>query len=216
MGRPVIDLTGQKFGQLVVISRTANRGSRPHWNCRCDCGKACVVRGSHLKGKGKTTQSCGCLIIERNSTHGGSGTAFYKSYTNMLHRCLNEENAHFHNYGGRGIKVCDRWLDFRNFRDDMLPTWMPGLTIDRIDVNMDYCPENCRWLERRLQNRNKRTNRIIEYRGESMCVSEWVERTGTIEQVIASRLKRGWVVGQALGIEPRVRTTDSGVRQTRK
>lgn len=214
MGRPVIDLTGQRFGQLIVISRAENRGSRPHWNCNCDCGRTCVVRGSHLKGK--ETESCGCLIIETNSTHRGSGTPFYKSYTNMLHRCLNEENSHFHNYGGRGIKVCDRWLDFRNFRDDMLSTWMPGMTIDRVDVNMGYCRENCRWLERRLQNRNKRTNRIIEYLGESMCVAEWVERTGIIEQVITGRLKRGWSVGQALGIEPRVRTTNTCVGKTRK
>lgn len=136
-------LTGLKFGRLLV---TAEKGK--HTFCECDCGdEVTVLRSNIMAGY---TQSCGCLRNERisaaNSTHGMSRTQMYNIWRAMKGRCYNPQKASYRWYGAKGIKVCDRWHDYENFFADMIHTYRPGLSIDRIDSSKDYEPSNCQWL----------------------------------------------------------------------
>ncbi|MEV5950427.1 hypothetical protein [Streptomyces sp. NPDC051993] len=153
-----------------------------------------------------TTVSCGCFSAQATSERSkklGTGTRVHFTWMSMISRTTNPNNHAYHRYGGRGIRVCDRWLAFPNFYADMSPTYQEDLSIDRIDNNGDYEPSNCRWATPKEQQRNKSSNRFIEWRGESRVLADWVDRTGISESTIRRRLERGWSVERALTATPR-------------
>jgi hypothetical protein len=187
-----IDRTGHVFGRWTALSRIS--GQRK-WLCKCECGTVRAVSTSHLR-RGKS-RSCGCLEREltsaRAATHGMTGSPEHRTWMSMRDRCRNPNAAHFECYGGRGITVCDRWANsFKNFFEDMGPKPSPAHSIDRIDVNGNYAPENCRWATVKQQRRNTRANTIVSYLGRNVCIAEAAELSGISKHVLSMRIRRGW------------------------
>ena len=198
------DLIGQRFGRLVVIEKLPSKNKRCWWKCKCDCGNFKDVPTKYLTSG--TTQSCGCLnkIKSENAkkaakksaevctTHGLSNTRIYSIWKNMIYRCENSKAAEFKLYGGRGIKVCEEWHDIRKFQEwAMINGYKEGLEIDRVDVDGNYEPLNCRWATRKQQNNNKRNNVKAEINGEIHTLAEWSEITGITINTLQYRYYRG-------------------------
>lgn len=206
-------LVGQKFGKLTVIKfdhvRAYPGGSRvAMWECQCDCPQANIriVDGCLLRNG--MTDCCGCInkYLGRinHFVHGMAGHPFYDTWLHIRDRCGNPKNKSYHNYGGRGIRVCERWLEFDNFYADMFPTWESGLSLDRFpNNNGNYEPGNTRWATPSQQMRNTRINFKISAFGEEHCLIEWAEKTGIEAGTIKYRIKSGWTAEDAL-------TTPSG------
>lgn len=203
----------ERFGRLLVTERAPNRGTASRWVCKCDCGNTVEVFGSSLR-QGKT-KSCGCLRTEavkkRHTKHGMYNTKVYKRWGSMLDRCYNENKKWYHLYGGKGITVCDRWHSFENFYADMGDP-PSGCTIERIDSNKNYEPENCYWATPKQQSRNTSRNRLVSYNGETKCVAEWAEEFGIPRKTLMARLNYGWTPAEALEETPRV-GAKKGVRK---
>lgn len=216
-------LIGQRFGRLIVIERgkKPEDAARParYWYCRCDCGKT-TNTNTHLLLNGEV-RSCGCLhrdvsrvlgqrLGTNNRTHGESGgrkkkeSPEYKSWHSMWQRCLNPKSKSYQWYGKRGITVCAKWRTFSRFLADMgrRPTLKHSL--DRVDPNGNYTPENCRWATPTEQQRNHRDRRLIKYKGEALPLWRWIEVTGLPRSTLSCRLHRGWAPKEAL-TEPKRR-----------
>jgi hypothetical protein len=198
--RRFIGLTGQKFDRLVVIKQVGkSKTGGPLWLCRCVCGKETIVRSSNLKNG--HTKSCGCLQKEIVTKHGynkkGAKTRIYSIWEHIIQRCRNKNHKAYKNYGGRGIKVCNRWLDFKNFLKDVgeIPK---GMEIDRINNDKGYSPKNFRLVTHQENNRNKRNNHIIPYNNKKYCLIELAEEYNINPHVLRSRLKLGWPIKKAL------------------
>jgi hypothetical protein len=204
------DLTRQKFGRLTVIKRGEN-GSRGQvrWFCQCDCGNHNTIYAQNLISS--HTVSCGChrkeVSAKINFKHGatiGEKTAniklprSYIVWERMRSRCRNINDKSYNNYGGRGINICERWNHYENFLNDMGEPPTKAHSLDRIDNNRGYSLENCRWATQTEQARNKRSNRLITYNGETHCLNEWAEILGMDRCVITARLSRGWSINEAL------------------
>lgn len=193
------DLTGKRFGRLTVIKRVYINGNHnTHWLCKCDCGNETVVESNHLK-RGDT-KSCGCLTKKRSTTHGFSKTRLYSIYYKMKERTINEHDTAYQYYGGRGIKVCDEWInDFKAFYEWAIDNgYKDGLTIDRIDTNGNYEPSNCRWSTRKEQANNRRTNKNISYNGETHNLKQWSEKLGINYGTLKARINRyHWTIERA-------------------
>jgi len=206
-----IDLTGQVFGRLTVISRAENsKNGGARWNCVCECSGECVVAANNLKNK--HTQSCACYQKAQTSkaskTHGDSGTRLYEIYNGIKKRCYNPNTKRFADWGGRGIIMCDEWLNsFEAFKDWALVNgYNDTLSIDRIDNNGNYEPNNCNWSSPVEQNNNKRTNIYIELFGTTHTVTEWCRQFGFNHKKIRTRLRNGWHKYEAFEIVQRHKT----------
>jgi hypothetical protein len=195
-GLPIIEMSGLQFGRLVVVSLSHLKPGRgAFWNCACECGTTKSINGSQLRSG--AIVSCGCYransIRSMKTTHGLSklGLGSYMSWSAMRRRCMSEKDFAFSHYGGRGIKVCDRWESFANFVADMGEP-SHGETLDRIDVNGNYEPGNCRWASRAEQANNTRSNvRIKMSSGEPMTMAEFSRRSGIPYSRMRHQLKRG-------------------------
>jgi hypothetical protein len=198
----VKDVTGERFGHLVVIERSKREenqnGYHARWLCRCDCGNFTIVRGTSLR-RG-LARSCGCKFrTVAVTTHGKSKTREWRIWASMKARCNNPNNEAFENYGGRGISVCKRWEEsFEAFWEDMGPRPSDSHSIDRINNDGNYEPGNCCWTTNTVQCRNRRSNRLLTFNGKTQSVAEWADELGIKSQVIANRLRRGWSVEATL------------------
>lgn len=195
-GKPVT--LGQRFGRWTVMSTDALGAHKYgiYWRCVCDCGTERDVSRTSLR-EGDST-SCGCRARELLTKHGKKGDPLYSRWRAMIGRTTDPNNANYANYGARGVTVCDRWRDFSAFYSDMHEGFEPHLELDRIQVDGDYGPENCRWVTRTQNQRNKRTNTRIEFGGRLLIVEEWAELLGVKSNTISARLYRGWTPERAL------------------
>lgn len=196
-------LDGMRFGRLVVICREpSNKKEKPKFRCLCDCGNTTVVDGKNLR-KENGTRSCGCYARERareaHTKHGGEGTRLYRIWGGMKARCYNPNNKSYYTYGGRGIKLCEEWEhDFGAFQKWSIEHgYKDYLTIERIDNDGPYSPENCRWATTKEQSHNKSTSRLITYNGETKALSAWADEIGIHKDTLLSRLKKGLPLEEA-------------------
>lgn len=196
-----IDISGQVFGDWTVIEYSHNSPDRSAlWLCKCICGEERAVRGVNLR-HGRST-GCGCSadgrFSKKQTSHNKSTTTEYRVWKMMKHRCSGESYPQYADYGGRGISVCQRWQDsFEAFLKDMGPRPSMKHTLDRVDNDGDYTPDNCRWATRDIQNRNNRRSNIITFNGESMNVTDWAFRLGVTQHAMQWRL-RNWPLERAL------------------
>lgn len=200
----VIDLTGMRFNRWTVQGRGPNNTKgQAQWVCKCDCGSerllvSVSVRTGHSK-------SCGCLKLEvlkeRSTKHGhahmGKISPTYQSWAGMLARCTDANHKNYAAYGGRGIKVCERWKSFKNFLADMGEK-PAGTSLDRKDVNKGYTKANCRWATPIEQGRNKRSNRLMTLNGVTKTMQEWCELLDIKPATLSYRVCRGWSDVEAL------------------
>lgn len=197
------DLSGQKFGKLEVVKfyekrkRKTGTGYRIYWLCKCDCGEYTVTESDSLKnGKSK---SCGCSRVESITKHGMRFTRLYNIWHGIKDRCLCENATGYKDYGGRGIKVCDEWLDFIPFSEWALENgYNDELTIDRIDVDGNYEPSNCRWADTKTQANNRRNNVIVEYKDKKYTMAELSEKTNIPYRILSRRIEKYETVEEAI------------------
>lgn len=206
----VIDLSGKTFGRLAVISRNGSddRG-QALWLCSCSCGSRKTIRGAEIR-RGKAV-SCGCLRMERlksgSPTHGMTGSPTWSTWRDMRKRCSNPKAQNFKHYGGRGIKVCERWQDFSAFLEDMGQR-PDGTSIERIDVNGGYEPGNCIWLPSKEQPNNTRRSIMVELDGENVCLKVACNRLGVSYSRARDRIRTlGWSIEDALNTPKKISAT---------
>lgn len=203
-----LELMGQRFGMLTVIERAeSKKNGAVRWKCLCDCGNSTIVEGRELK-RGKS-RSCGCrkaeAMREANTTHGKTHTRLFSIWTGMKNRCSNVNDEHYERYGRRGITVCEEWLhDFEAFYNwAMAHGYADSLSIDRIDNDKGYSPNNCQWATPTEQANNRSTNRIVSFGGRDLTVAQWCKRLGAKINIVYARLGYGWSIEESLGLVPR-------------
>lgn len=221
-----IDLTGQRFGRLLVLKRVAtSKDGQKVYLCRCDCGKEKEIKSGNLRSG--HTLSCGCYNTDRikemnakKKKHGGCGTRLYRIWYDMRQRCSYDAAINWHLYGGRGIQVCEEWdNDFDSFRAWALSNgYNEGLQLDRIDNDGNYEPDNCKWSTRSEQGNNRRTCIYITINGETKSVSEWCEKTGVKRNTAYTRIRNGWSPERAVTekARPAKKLSEKDVRYIKK
>lgn len=191
----------EKYGKLKPLKELRLKNRRAFY-CKCDCGNFKNIFLKYLRNG--DTRSCGCINKKETSArfkkHGMSRTNEYNIWLAMISRCENVKNKSFLNYGGRGISVCSSWKKFENFIKDMGKK-PENLTLDRIDNDGNYEPNNCRWATRKQQSRNTSRNVYIEYNGENMCVKDWAIKLGVRDKLIHERISYGWPIEKVLSIK---------------
>lgn len=223
---PIIqNISGQKFGRLTAVDISHRVKNRTYWNCTCECGKSTKVTIHKLRSG--WTSSCGCYMKQRQRegqlTHGMSATSESYAYTNMMNRCTRPTDSHYPRYGGRGIKVCDRWQGENgrfNFHSDMGKKPGPNYSLERKDNNGPYSPDNCIWADRMAQGQNTSRNRNFTYNGKTQCMSAWCRELGLSSTGILTRLKHGWSIERILSTpkllvvrQPQIESETAGEKQ---
>lgn len=200
------DLSGRHYGKWTVLKFEGVIKKTYYWSCQCECGNVKKVASANLL-TGKSL-SCGCLAkklaSERGKTHGLSKTRTYRLWSGIKTRCTNPNEQAWKHYGGRGVKLCGRWEKFENFLEDMGEVPSKLHSIERIDVNGDYCKENCCWIELKFQARNRTKNTIITHNGMTMCAVEMCEKLKLPYKLIIERMSRGLTFQQAIQKKKRV------------
>ena len=192
-------MIGKRFGRLTVVAETQSRKGRAMWICRCDCGQLTTVYGVNLRNG--NTRSCGCLHKESlesvtkdiNTKHGMCGSRIYRIWLHMKERCTNPNCKSYANYGGRGVKVCNEWSsNFQKFYDwSLMNGYEEHLTIERIDVNGNYEPSNCRWATMKEQANNKRNTVFITHNEITLPITEWAKVVGINYRTLKTRYSSG-------------------------
>jgi hypothetical protein len=211
-------MIGQTFGQLTVINNpNITKGGKRYWECECSCGRVILVPTGNLKS-GNSSQCRACGNKNRKTKprkHGETKTRLYRIWTSMKSRCSNPVTINFHRYGGRGIKVCDEWeKSYESFRDWALSSgYSDNLSLDRVDNDGDYEPDNCRWATRKEQSENMYTAQLITFNGETHCLAGWARKLGFSKSTLTARINRyGWPIERALTETP---TRGGNVRERR-
>lgn len=191
LGSPLIP--NKKYGKITAVKMAGKSGHNMKWECKCECGKSFTALASNIASG--NTKSCGChrrkVSTEMLRTHGMSGTNSYRLWSNMMRRCRDEGNAAYANYGGRGIKVCDRWLEFENFFSDMGDR-PKDRSLERRDNDLGYSPGNCYWATRKQQMNNTRANVILTIGDTSKTMTQWCEEFLIPVHRVIARRKMGW------------------------
>lgn len=208
MPMPPLELAGKSFGLLTAIAIVGKRDKCNVWRCVCVCGNETTATASQLTHGAR--RSCGCgkyasraprpdvaAKNRANAKHGLCDTPTYRSWQQMRKRCQNPDDKDYHNYGERGITVCDKWQEFLGFIGDM-GMRPKGYTLGRIDNDGNYEPGNCRWETPVQQGRNKRVNVLVSFNGKSQCVAEWAEEVGLERKTLEYRIRIGWDASRAL------------------
>lgn len=204
--RNVIDMTGKHYGRYTVLEYAGqNKDHKAVWKCRCDCGVIKNVTGKDLRSG--NTKSCGCYNFEKRSenpalwkpVHGLSNHPLMQVWADVKQRCYNEKSKAYKWYGERGVKLCEDWMAFKNFYDWAIKNgYKSGLTLDRIDPNGDYSPDNCRWVNMKIQQNNRRNNKLLNINGVTKTMSEWADEYGADYILVKSRISAGWEPERAL------------------
>lgn len=207
-----MNLEGQVFGRLTVESYSHSNNGK-FWVCQCECGNKAVVSTSHLRAQGEK-QGCGCMAKEaaaktgkkygpERKIHGMNKTKLKTCYDNMIKRCYTKTAHRYERYGGRGIKVCDEWRNSRArfYQWAITSGYRDGLSIERDDVDGDYCPENCRWVPVEQQQANTSRNIFFEIDGEKLHLAEICRRRNVKYSIVFKRIKRGWPIIEALNMD---------------
>ncbi len=191
------DLTGQRFGNLIAIEEDGRIGTNVVWKCKCDCGNITRVRANSLLSG--NTKTCGRGRIKAITTHNKTNTPLFNIWRNIKERCENRNYKTYGNYGGRGITLCDEWQSFESFYEWAIDNgYEKGLSIDRIDVDGNYEPSNCRWATPKQQARNRRSTVFIEHNGEKRSLAEWAEILGVRFNTLQWRYYNGWSAEETL------------------
>lgn len=203
------NLPGDRYGRLTLLTECERQGNNRVWLVRCGCGSQTekqVVQASIRSG---LTTSCGCAqktaatkTAKARATHGQRSNPLYSTWKHMIDRCVNPKNKRYADWGGRGISVCERWHSVENFIADMWPNYKPGMTLDRIDNNKGYEPDNCQWSTCADQNRNRRDTHWVSYKGQNVCLTDAAAIAGLTRGLVKDRItKLGWPILKALGPE---------------
>ena len=190
---------GDRFGRYIVLGIYIDPEIKKHRFARvqCDCGSP--PRYSRVDGLvSGAAQSCGCIHKEVITKHGEWNNPLFKVWKGIISRCTNPADKRYARYGGRGVKVCERWLDMHNFISDMSKGYQKGLQIDRKNNDGNYEPSNCQWATTKQQTRNYSRNVVLEHNGMKMCVVDWAVETGIDAKVLYDRVARGWSASRCL------------------
>lgn len=205
-------MTGMKIGKLTVVKRAENtKQNKTQWLCQCDCGNLLIVPRRRLIDSGSTRSCKECLRKQQSmahTTHGMKNTRLYRIWSGMKDRTCNSKSKYWNRYGGRGVYLCDEWKnDFLTFK-----TWSyangysDNLTLDRINNNDGYTPNNCRWVSYKVQENNRSNNRCLMFNGATKTISQWADDLGLDRRIISSRIYHGWSIERALTQAPKRRS----------